>query len=72
MLMLKKLAGTAEGTVCTLATRFAVDVCLLGEEESVICAVNPKTPVCVGVPETTPVLERVTPLGRVPALIVHV
>jgi len=69
---LKKLAGTAEGTDCTLAARFAVEICSLGDEESVIWAVNPKTPVCVVVPETIPVLERVTPLGSVPALIVQV
>jgi hypothetical protein len=72
MLILKKLGSRAEGTDCTLAARLALAVCLLGEDESVTCGVNANTPVDVEVPETTPALDRVTPLGRVPALIVQV
>jgi hypothetical protein len=49
----------------TVIERAAVAVCV-GVPASVASRVNAATPAEVGVPETTPVGERLNPLGRAP------
>ena len=57
----------------TVMLRFAVAVCALGVLESVTLAVKLEVPAAVGLPEIKPVLLfSISPLGRLPELMLHV
>lgn len=57
----------------TVMLRFAVAVCAVGVLESVTLAVKLEVPAAVGLPEIKPVLLfSISPLGRLPELMLHV